>query len=143
MASVSTYLNFAGNTAEAFEFYKSVFGTEYAGAGMMRMGDIPAGHDAPEMSDEQKQLVMHVSLPTLGGHLLMGTDVTDAQTGNNISIMLGPDTKDDADALFDKLGEGASNVEPMRDEFWGDYYGSLIDRFGIGWMIDVAGEPSD
>lgn len=143
MAGVNTYLNFAGNTEEAFEFYKGVFGTEYVG-GIMRFGDVPSGPDDPPMSDDDKSKVMHVGLPTLGGHLLMGTDMVESMgqsltQGNNVHIMLNPDTHDECDELFAKLGEGATGVQPMGNMFWGDYYGHLTDKFGVHWMIDIEG----
>ena len=142
MATVATYVNLPGTTEEAFEFYKSVFGTEFAGEGIMRMGDIPPSPEMPEMSDEEKQAVMHVGLPILGGHMLMGTDVPDATGGDDMHIMLNPDSRADADDLFAKLSDGGSNLFPMDDMFWGDYYGHLTDRFGVRWMIDVDGQAS-
>ena len=140
MAGVATYLNLPGNTEQAFEFYKSVFGTEYSGEGLMRMGDIPPSPEMPEMSDEEKQAVMHVGLPILGDHLLMGTDVPGSTFGDSVQIMLVPDTRAEADDLFAKLSAGGSNLQPMDDMFWGDYYGHFTDKFGVGWMIDVDGQ---
>jgi PhnB protein len=146
MASVATYLNFSGRTEEAFEFYKTVFGTDYMGE-VMRMGDMPAEPDMPEFSDADKRAVMHVTLPILGGHLLMGTDALESMgqsltEGDNVSIMLQPDSRTDADELFAKLSAGGNASMPMEDVFWGDYFGTCTDRFGIHWMIDVSGEPS-
>jgi PhnB protein len=142
VASVSTYLNFAGTTEEAFTFYKSVFGTEFDGNGIMRMGDVPAQDGQPETSDAEKNLVMHVTLPILGGHLLMGTDVPASMgavnQGNNVYISLRPDSRAEADRLFAALSEGGNPEMPMADQFWGDYFGSLVDRFGIQWMINCA-----
>lgn len=142
MATVATYLNLPGTTEQAFEFYKSVFGTEYAGEGLMRMGDIPPSPEAPEMSADEKQMVMHVTLPIIGDHMLMGTDVPESQTGSAVAIMLCPDSPGQADELFAKLNDGATDVEPMQDMFWGDYYGHLTDRFGVRWMLDVPSEPT-
>lgn len=142
MALVATYLNLPGTTEAAFEFYKSVFGTEYAGEGVMRMGNIPADPDAPPMSDEQKQVVMHVSLPILAGHLLMGTDAPDAKF-DSVQIMLNPDTREQADDPFGKLSAGGTVLEPMTDMFWGDYWGALTDKFGVNWMVDVEGTATD
>lgn len=139
MAGVATYLNLPGNTEQAFEFYKSVFGTEYSGGGIMRFADAPGSEQMPE---EQRQSVMHVGLPILGDHLLMGTDVPDAQVGDHISIMLMPDTKGDADALFAKLSDGGSITEPLADMFWGDYWGQCTDKFGVVWQVDVDGSQS-
>ncbi len=146
MGSVNTYLNFMGNTEEAFDFYRSVFGTDYVGDGVMRMGDVPSGPDMPELSDADKQKVMHVGLPIYEGHILMGTDMVESMgqklvEGNNVSIMLAPDTKMEADELFAKLSGGGSEVMPLQDMFWGDYFGSFCDKFGIRWMIDVVGQP--
>ena len=146
MADVATYLNFDGCTEEAFEFYRTVFGTDYSGDGPARYGDMPSDPGSPELSEEQKQLIMHVGLPILGGHLLMGTDVISSfgqsvTMGDNVSIMLMPDDKAAADELFAELSEGGSNISPMQDMFWGDYYGHCRDRFGVCWMIDVPSEP--
>lgn len=139
MAQTSTYLNFAKNTEEAFTFYKSVFGSEFVN-GIMRMGDIPPQEGQPEMSDEDKNLVMNVALPILGGHILMGTDVPDRMgklnKGNNVSIVLQPDSRDEADRLFAALSEDGKVEMPLQDMFWGDYYGSLVDQFGIQWMVN-------
>lgn len=146
MAEVATYLNFDGNTEEAFEFYRQVFGTEYSGDGPSRYGDMPPDSESPQLSDEQKQQIMHVSLPILGGHVLMGTDVMTSfgqslTMGDNASIMLMPDSRSEADELFAKLSDGGSHVTPMQDMFWGDYYGACRDRFGVCWMVDVPSEP--
>src|SRR5680860_737771 len=104
MATVSTYLNFNGNTEDAFNFYKSVFGTEFASP-IFRMGDGPAMEGQPELSESDKNLVMHVSLSILGGHMIMGTDAVESMgmtlnQGNNVYINLDPDTRAEADTLF-------------------------------------------
>lgn len=143
MAKVSTYLNFPRNTEEAFNFYKSVFGTEFEGDGISRMGEAPQDPDRPPLSEEDKQLVMHVALPTIGGHVLMGTDAPDSMgfkltIGNNVYINLEPDTNEEADALFTKLAEGGTVEMPMQKMFWGDYFGSLKDKFGVQWMFNVT-----
>jgi PhnB protein len=140
MASVSIYLNFMGNAEEAFTFYKSVFGTEYL-MPPMYLGDAPPHPGRPELSEADKKAVMHVSLPTLGGTLIMGTDMLESMgqklvEGNNVTISLQPDTKEDADKLYAGLSEGGSEAAPMRDEFWG-YWGCVKDRFGIRWMFNV------
>jgi PhnB protein len=140
MASTSIYLNFMGNTEEAFNFYKSVFGTEYF-MPPMYLGDAPPHPGAPPLSDADKKAVMHVSLPILGGTLIMGTDMLESMgqklvEGNNVTISLQPDSKEDADKLYNALSEGGSEKAPMRDEFWG-YWGCAKDRFGIRWMFNV------
>ncbi|MGI8474901.1 MAG: VOC family protein [Thermomicrobiales bacterium] len=144
MAKVSTYLNFDRQTEAAFTFYKSVFGTEFV-AEITRMGDVPAQAGLPEMSAEDRQLVMNVALPILGGHLLMGTDILESMgmtliQGNNVHISLHPDTRGEADSLFAALSDGGTVGMEMADQFWGDYFGSLTDRFGINWMINCAGK---
>lgn len=142
MATVSTYLNFNRETEAAFNFYKSVFGTEFVN-GIVRFGDMPAGEDQPGPSDEDKNLVMNVQLPILGGHLLMGTDAPESMgftlnQGNNMYISLHPDSREEADALFAALSEGGTVEMPLEDQFWGDYFGDLIDKFGTRWMINYS-----
>ncbi|MDJ0767164.1 MAG: VOC family protein [Ilumatobacter sp.] len=139
MAGVATYLHLPGTTEEAFEFYKSVFGTEYNGDGIMRFADAPAAEGVP---DEMGQMVMHVGLTILGDHLLMGSDSPEAQVGNHVSVMLMPDTKAEADELFAKLSDGGSDIQPPQDMFWGDYWGQCTDKFGVIWQIDVDGSQS-
>ncbi len=143
MASVSTYLNFSGQTEEAFDFYKSVFGTEFSG-GIMRYGDAPPSDDMPGPSDAEKNLVMHVSLPILDGHLLMGSDVPETMgqvnKGTNVYISLHPDTREEADRLFAALSDGGRVEMEMADQFWGDYFGSFVDRFGVQWMINQSAQ---
>jgi PhnB protein len=143
MASVSTYLNFPGTTEAAFEFYRSVFGTQYEGAGLMRMGDMPPSPGQPAISETDKKLVMHVSLPILGGHLLMGTDAVESlgqkvRLGNNVYINLSPDTRAETDRLFARLAEGGEVKMPLAEMFWGDYFGDLVDKFGVQWMFNCA-----
>jgi len=140
MATVSTYLNFPRETEAAFTFYKSVFGTEFTD-GIMRFGDIPPQDDMPAPSAEDKNLVMHVALPILGGHLLMGTDAPESMgmtltQGNNVYVSLHPDSRAEADKLFAALSAGGTVEMEMADQFWGDYFGSLVDKFGIHWMIN-------
>ena len=142
MARTSTYLNFTRSTEEAFSFYKSVFGTEFVN-GISRMGDVPVQEGRPELSGADKQLVMNVQLPILGGHLLMGTDAPESMgfqlnQGNNISICLDPDTRAEADRLFAALSAGGTVEMPLQEMFWGDYFGSCTDRFGVQWMINCT-----
>lgn len=142
MASVGTYLNFNRNTEEAFLFYQSVFGGEFAG-GIMRMGDAPPPEGAPPMAEEDKNLVMHVALPILNGHLLMGTDAPESmgfnvRFGTNSYICLSPDTRAEARRLFDGLSAGGKVEMDLADMFWGSYFGSFTDQFGVQWMIDCA-----
>jgi PhnB protein len=144
MSQVATYLNFNRNTEEAFTFYKSVFGTEFMG--IMRHGDVPVPDGQPGPSDEDKNLIINIALPILDGHVLMGTDVPDSMgfsvnQGNNVHICLMPETRTEADRLFAALSEGGKVEMPMQDMFWGDYFGSFADKFGINWMINCAEKP--
>lgn len=143
MASVSTYLNFPRNTEEAFLFYKSVFGTAFYGEGIMRMGDIPPSEDMPPLAEEDKNLVMYVALPILDGHMLMGTDAPESMGfkmnfGNNVYINLEPDTRKETQRLFKALSAGGTVTQELADMFWGDYFGSCIDKFGVQWMFNCA-----
>lgn len=144
MARVSTYLNFPRETEQAFEFYKSVFGTQYAGP-IMRFGQVPSAPGQPPMAAADQNLVMHVELPILGGHVLMGTDAPPSMgftvtTGNNSFINLEPDTRAETDALFKALAVGGTVDMALQDMFWGGYFGSLTDRFGVKWMFNCAGK---
>ncbi len=141
MARVSTYVNFLGNTEEAFEFYRAVFGTEYIGT-IARMGDVPSNPDVPPLSEAEQRMVMHVELPILGGHVLMGTDMIESmghqlRIGNNTTIMLEPDTRAEAEQLYGALSDGGTDATGMMDMPWGAYWGVCLDRFGIRWMINV------
>jgi PhnB protein len=143
MAKTSTYINFNRTTEEAFLFYKTVFGTEFDGGKIMRMGEVPPHEGQPELSEADKKLVMHVSLPLLGEHRLMGTDAPESLgmklvQGNNVYINLEPDTREETSRLFAALSEGGEVEMPMQDMFWGDYFGSCKDKFGLCWMFNCS-----
>ncbi len=142
MARVTTYLNFARNTEAAFNFYKSVFGTEFS-VPIGRFNDVPAQPGQPPLADADKKLVMHVALPILGGHVLMGTDAPESMgfklnQGNNFYINLEPDTRAETDALFQALAEGGKVDMPLTEMFWGAYFGNLTDKFGVQWMFNCT-----
>ncbi|MCO6449663.1 MAG: VOC family protein [Caldilineales bacterium] len=142
MARVSIYLNFPRSTEQAFNFYKSVFGTEFTGE-IMRYGDIPPSPDQPPMSEADKNLIMHMELPILGGFVLMGTDAPESmghnlKEGNNITLNLEPDTRAETDRLFAALAEGGEVGTPLAEMFWGGYYGDLKDKFGLRWMFNCT-----
>lgn len=142
MSSVSTYLNFDGNTEEAFGFYKSVFGNDFDEDGIMRMGDVPPQEGQPPLSDEDKNLVMHVSLETIAGHRIMGTDATESmgftlRMGNNVYINLQPDSRLEIDELYSKLSDGGSDILKPQEMFWGDYFAQCTDKFGVQWMFNT------
>lgn len=142
MAGVSTYLNFQRETEDAFNYYKTVFGTEFMGEGFMRFNNTP-GCDEMNLSEADKNLIMHVSLPILGGHVLMGTDAPEGMgfklsQGNNVYICLMPDTREETRRLFKALAEGGTVEQEPQDMFWGDYYGSCKDKFGVQWMFNCS-----
>ncbi len=142
MARVSTYLNFAGNTEEAFRFYQSAFKTEFV-TPFMRFKDSPPCPGSPPLSEAQGNLVMHVALPLLGEHVLMGTDSPETMgfklnQGNNVYINLEPDTRAETDRLFAALAAGGAVEQALQEMFWGAYWGCLTDRFGIRWMFNCA-----
>lgn len=147
MTTISTMITLPGKTEEAFNFYKSVFGTDFHGE-IMRWSDMPAqnGH---ALSDADKKLVMHIELPIADGYVLMGADDVGGAPagfktayGNNIAICLNPDTKAEADRLFHGLSAGGNVTMPMTNMFWGDYYGDFTDQYGVRWMINCAGKST-
>ena len=140
MAKVSTYLNFPRTTEAAFTFYKSVFGTEFS-MPISRFKDAPAQPGQPSLPESDTNLVMHVALPILGGHVLMGTDACESmgftvKQGNNVYINLEPDTRSETRRLFKALAEGGKVETPLQDMFWGAYFGNLTDKFGVHWMFN-------
>ena len=142
MASTSTYLNFPRNTEDAFNFYRSVFGTEFNGT-VARFGDIPPQEGMPPMAEADKNLVMHIELPIVGGHKIMGTDAPESMGfkvnfGNNVHINLQPDTREETKRLFEKLSAGGTVTMELQDMFWGDYFGSCSDKYGVQWMVNCS-----
>lgn len=140
MAKVSIYLNFPGKTEEAFNHYKSIFKTEFS-APIMRFGDMPAPEGMPPMAEDDKRKVLHVALPTLAGVEIMGTDTMESmgQTttiGNNTTINLEPDTREETERLFKLLSEGATDLAPLEEQFWGALWGCFLDKYGVRWMFN-------
>lgn len=139
MTKLNTYLNFKGNTEEAFDFYKSVFGGEFSN--ITRYKDLPMeGMTIPE-ADQNK--IMHVSLPISEDSVLMASDVLpsfgqDLVQGNNVIIAISPSSKEEADRLFSSLSEGGDIEMPIGEQVWGDYFGSFKDKFGIHWMVNFS-----
>ena len=143
MARTNTYLNFNRNTEEAFLFYKSVFGGEFSGGGIARLGDMPAEEGMPPLADADKNLIMHIELPITGGHVLMGTDAPESMGfnltfGNNMYISLEPDTRSETKKLFDALSAQGQLIMPLQEMFWGAYYGCCRDQFGVHWMFNCV-----
>lgn len=131
---LNPYLNFDGNAEEAFRFYQSIFGGELS---MQRMHEAPGLDNLPE---EEKNYLMHVSLPIGDNQYLMASDCLKShghvlKKGNNNYISLEVDSRAEADRIFNGLSDGAQIEMPITDMYWGDYFGSLIDKFGVCWMI--------
>lgn len=139
-ARISTYLNFPGTTEKAFNFYKSVFKTEFIN-GIQRFDQLPADPSQPPLADAVKKMVLHIELPLPGGHILMGTDAPKEMgftlvPGNNMHIQIEPDSRAEADRLFKELSANGKVEMPIQEMFWGAYFGSFKDQFGINWMVN-------
>lgn len=140
MATINSYLNYSGNAEEAFSFYKSIFGGQYAM--VMRYKDAPKEHQMEE-SDGEK--IMHIALP-IGQHtVLMGSDWPAAYgkpvEGTNVSISISADSKEEADKIFNGLSAGGQVAMPMENSFWGSYFGMVNDKYGIHWMMSYDEKP--
>ncbi|CAD7797223.1 hypothetical protein CHRY9390_00131 [Chryseobacterium aquaeductus] len=138
MATVNVYLTFNGNCRQAFEFYKSVFGGEFPYIGTF--GEMPP-QDGKELPQEDKDKIMHVSLPISQETMLMGSDTggewsSNFKEGNNFSISINADSKEEADKLFNGLSQDGQITMPLADTFWGAYFGMFTDQFGINWMVN-------
>jgi PhnB protein len=135
MATINPYLNFDGSTEEAFNFYKSVFGGDFIA--LMRWKDAP---EADKIPADDREKIMHVSLPIGQGNILMATDACESMgqgltVGNNFYICIGVETKEEAEKLFNGLSAGGKIEMPLQDMFWGAYFGMFTDKFGIQWMV--------
>lgn len=138
MATVNVYLTFDGNCEEAFNFYKSVFGGEFPHVG--RFGDMPPQEGMPPLPEQFKNRIMHITLPISEETLLMGSDTMpgmhELETGNNFSLAINTNSREEAERLFGALSEGGTVTMPLTDTFWGAYFGMWTDRFGINWMVN-------
>jgi PhnB protein len=138
MPVLNPYLNFAGNTEAAFNFYKSVFGGEFSS--VVRFKDTP---ECSKMPEQEQNMLMHIALPVGKGNVLMGTDAVESMghklhSGDNISLSLHTETKEEADRIFAALSQGGKVDVPMEKMFWGDYFGMFKDKFGVQWMINFS-----
>ena len=136
MATLNPYLNFNGNTEEAFNFYKSVFGGEFIT--LQRFRDTP---EADKIPANEQDKIMHVALPIGPGNILMATDALESMgqklvAGNNITLSINADSEAEADKLFNALAVGGQVSMPLEKAFWGAYFGMLTDQFGIQWMVN-------
>src|SRR5690606_13230763 len=131
------YLNFGGNSEEAFNFYQSVFGGEFKA--VVRFGDMPM--EGMEVAESDKNKIMHISLPLTKDTILMASDCLESMNqkvsvGNNNYICLSPESKQEAEKIYEKLAQGGEIEMPLADAPWGSYFASFKDKFGVCWMID-------
>jgi len=136
---VNAYLNFPGNTEEAFNCYKAVFGGEFTS--VVRFKDVPM--EGVKIPKEDENKIMHIGLPIGNDQVLMATDVLKSLgqklvEGNNVHISIHPDSKAEADRIFTSLSAGGTMEMPIADQPWGDYYGSFKDKFGVHWMVNYT-----
>jgi len=140
MTTVNAYLTFNGNCEAAFDFYKSVFGGEFPHVG--RFGEMPPQEGMPPIPEADKNKIMHMSLPISEETIIMGSDTLDVfgddyKLGNNFSLSISPETIDEADAIFTALSADGEVKMAMEITFWSSYFGMLVDKFGINWMINL------
>ncbi|MEZ4688164.1 MAG: VOC family protein [Bacteroidia bacterium] len=143
MSTVNIYLSFLGNCQEAFDFYKSVFGGEFSMVN--RYSEMPPQEGMHAVPDEMKDYILHISLPISAETVLMGSDTggpwaADWTQGNNFTISVLPDSKEDGERIFNALAEGGVVTMPYSYSFWGAWFGSLKDKFGINWMVNLPGQ---
>lgn len=142
MAIVNIYLTFNGTCEEAFNLYKSVFGGEFPFVG--RFKDMPPTEGVPAMAPEFGNRIMHMSLPISKETAIMGSDTggewaTDYKEGNNFTISITADSKEEAERIFAGLSKGGKVTMPLGKTFWSECYGMLTDKFGINWMMSYDG----
>jgi uncharacterized glyoxalase superfamily protein PhnB/uncharacterized protein YndB with AHSA1/START domain len=140
-ARVTTYLNFPGTTEEAMNHYKKILRGEFVGRGLQRFGDIAMPKDAPPLNEKDRKLIIHAELRIQGGHILMATDAPESmgftmQYGNNMHINLEPGSREETERLFRELSAGGKVTMPLQDMFWGAYFASFTDKYGINWMLN-------
>lgn len=135
MITINPYLNFKGNTEDAFNFYKSVFGGEFLM--IQRFKDTP---EASRVPDHEKDKIMHIALPIGNGTILMGTDALESMghkltPGNNYHLSIDTESEGEAKKLFNALSSEGNTTVPLDKMFWGAYFGMCTDRFGTQWMV--------
>ena len=145
MATINSYINFNGNCEEAFNYYKEVFGGEFSM--LSRFSEMPP-QEGMELSEADMNKIMHVSMPISKETLLMGSDVggewaPELKVGNNITLSITADSKEQADRFFYMLSEGGVVTMPMDMTFWGSYFGMCTDKFDINWMISFGEAPQE
>lgn len=135
MTTIDPYLHFNGNAEEAFNFYKTVFNSEFSG--IMRYKDVPPSEH--KMSESEGQKIMHISLPIGQETILLGSDLPasygKAIVGTNFYLSVNTESEDDTTRLFNDLAAGGRVNMPLDKTFWGAYFGMMTDKFGIQWMV--------
>ena len=136
MALINPHINFNGNAEEAFNFYKSVFGGEFAM--IMRFKDMSSAENP--MAENEADKIMHIALP-IGQNVLMGNDVPEVmgrvnENENRSKISVSAASREEADKLFNGLSAGGSVEVPIDESPWGSYFGMFRDKYGIEWMVD-------
>jgi PhnB protein len=140
MATINPYIHFNGGAEEAFNFYKSIFGGEFAA--VMRYKDVSRaeGCEGMQVAENDLEKIMHIALPVGNGDVLMANDVLESMGQvsevNNFSLSVSAGSREEADRLFGALAEGGKVELPLADAFWGAYFGMAHDKFGIRWMIN-------
>ena len=143
MAAVHFYLLFDGNCEEAFTFYRSVFGGEFLA--LIRYSDVPKDEVRPPVSDNVKNKIEHIGLTIGQGTVLMGTDAIGEMAekivlGNNFSIYMEAENKQETEYLFHGLSEGGNVLMPLAVAHWGDYFTMFTDQFGINWFLNCKSD---
>lgn len=136
MAQINPYINFNGNAEEAFNFYKSIFGGEFAK--IMRFKDL--ANSEFQIAKDEENKIMHIALP-IGRNILMANDVPESmgkvnENENRSKISISAESKEEADRLFNGLSAGGQIEMPIMDSPWGSYFGMFRDKYGIEWMVD-------
>lgn len=139
------YLTFDGNAEEALRFYADAVGGSMTE--VHRFGSMPP-MDGFELTPDQQNGVMHAGVQLPDGQILMASDALEGMgppwvQGNNFSLSIHPASRAEADRLFGALSEGGTVTMPLADQFWGDYFGSLTDRFGVNWMVNYNEESAE
>ena len=142
MATINPHINFNGNAEEAFTFYKSVFGGEFAK--VIRFKEL-AGPGFP-ISEKESNKIMHIALPIGKANMLMANDVPESmgrtnENENRSKIAIVADSKEEADKLFNGLSAGGQIEGPIGDSPWGSYFGCFRDKYGIEWMVEFDPKP--
>jgi PhnB protein len=137
MAVINPHINFNGNAQEAFTFYKSVFGGEFAK--VIRFKDL-AGPEFP-VAEKEENKIMHIALAIGERNMLMGNDVPESmgptnENENRSKIVINAESKDEADRLFKGLSDGGQIEGPIGDSPWGSYFGCFRDKYGIEWIVE-------